>query len=269
MKKEKNILKMVLLGTVMIQLSSCSVTLPSLDKTNQSSEISINTVSQIESLKREDYKVLRKTTGSASTARCYLLFFRLGKYKTNNELYENAYYDAVDNLPNADALILPRQQIKRFTIPLILFTYSKRKVAVTGVGISVKDKIIENEDSEVPYTIAENYCLKNTFNSKQLSSPKITSQIEFEKIFEKSTTMDENIKPTSIDFSKQYVIAIVSKATRNNSVIYANNLIVKGNEITLLYRIEDGEKQSNKMQSTLILIVDKKYQGNIRLKNQE
>jgi len=31
MKKEKNILKMVLLGTVMIQLSSCSVTLPSMN----------------------------------------------------------------------------------------------------------------------------------------------------------------------------------------------------------------------------------------------
>lgn len=124
----------------MIELSSCGLTIPILSNSsqNQSNEISLNNTSQVEALKREDYNVLKTTTGSAATSRFYLLFFPIGKHKTNTELYDNAYYNAVDNLPNADALIMTRQQIKRFTIPLLLINYYRREVTVTGVGISVK-----------------------------------------------------------------------------------------------------------------------------------
>ncbi|MFH0755720.1 MAG: DUF6567 family protein [Bacteroidota bacterium] len=260
----KNYLKILLLCSAVTGLSSCSVSLPL--KQNQSNEISINNTSQIEALNREEYNVLRTTTGSASTSRFYILFFPLGKYKTNVELYENAYYKAVDNLPNADALILPRQEIKRFIIPLILFNYSNREVTVSGVGISVKDKVMENIDSDVPFSIARDYCLKTTLKSKQLSNPKITTQKEFERIFQKSTTMDENSSPTSIDFSKQYVIAIVDRATKNKTVINADNLKVRGDDMTLFYKIEEGEKQTCKIQPSIILVIDKKYQGEIRLK---
>lgn len=125
-----------------IMFSSCSISLPLFSRTNQnqSNEFSINSASQIEPLKREDYNVLQPTTGSAATSRFYILFFPIGKHKTNGELYESAYYDAVDNLSNADALILPRQQIKKFTVPLLLVNYNRREVIVSGVGISVKDK---------------------------------------------------------------------------------------------------------------------------------
>lgn len=263
MKRKNAFLKKLLLGLAIIVLSSCSIIIPR--KQNLSSEISINNSSQIEALKRDDYKVLRTTTGVASTSRFYVLFIPIGKYKTNVELYESAYYDAVDNLPNADALILPRQQIKKLIIPLILFNYSRREITVSGVGISVKDKIMENLDADVPFIIAKNYCVNTTFN-KQLSSSKITSQIEFERIFEKSATTDEYSEPTSIDFSKQYVIAIVGKSTKNNTVIYANNLKVEGDEMTLYYKIEEGEKQTYKMQPFIILVVDKKYQGNVGIK---
>ncbi|MFA6127726.1 MAG: DUF6567 family protein [Bacteroidales bacterium] len=136
---------LLILSLVIIVLSSCSVSLPIFSRTNQnqSNEFSINNAAQIEALQSKDYNVLQTTTGSASTSRFYLLFFPIGKHKTNTELYESAYYNAVDNLPNADALILPRQQIKKFTVPLLLVNYNKREVTVTGVGISVKDKVQE------------------------------------------------------------------------------------------------------------------------------
>jgi hypothetical protein len=142
MIKKTNFKNLLILSLVIIVLSSCSVSLPILSRTNQnqSNEFSINNASQIEALKRDDYNVLQTTTGCASTFRFYILFFPIGKYKTNLELYETAYYDAVNNLPNADALILPRQQIKKFTVPLLLINFNKREVTVSGVGISVKDK---------------------------------------------------------------------------------------------------------------------------------
>jgi hypothetical protein len=260
----KNIyLLMLLLSVVIIALSSCSVALP--HRQNITNEYSINNISQIEALRREDYDVLRTTSGSAATSRFYLFIFPMGKHKTNTELYQNAYYDAVDNLPNADALILPRQHIKKFVLPLILLNYSRREVIVSGVGISVKNKIMENLDVDVPFIVAKDYCVKATPANIKLGNPKITTQHDFDLIFEKSTAMDENLKPTSIDFSKQYVIAIINKATKINSVINVNYLKVQGDEITLYYKTVKGQKQTEKTQPFIILVIDKKYQGNIRL----
>lgn len=146
MNKKINLKTLLFLSLIMIELSSCGITIPLLSSSsqNQSNELSLSNTSQIEALKREDYNVLKTTTGNAATSRFYLLFFPIGKHKTNTELYDNAYYNAVDNLSNADALIMARQQIKRFTIPLLLINYSRREVTVTGVGISVKDKVMEN-----------------------------------------------------------------------------------------------------------------------------
>jgi len=136
---------LLLLSASILVFSSCSVTLPFFSRTNQnqSNEFSISNSSQIEALHSNDYDVLQTTTGSASTSRFYFLFFPIGKHKSNSELFENAYYEAVDNLPNADALILPRQKIKKFTVPLLLVNYNRREVTVSGVGISVKDKVKE------------------------------------------------------------------------------------------------------------------------------
>jgi hypothetical protein len=264
----KNSLKLaVLLSTTLMCFSSC-LTLPSLHRTaqTQTNEISINNTSQIEALKREDYNVLRTTTGSASTTTIRILFFPIGKYKTNSELYENAYADAIDNLPNADALILPRQQTKKLTIPLILVNYSTRKVTVTGVGISVKNKVMENMDSDVPFVTAKNYSIKNSFKNKQSGSSVITNQMEFDRIFEMQASADADQKPLKIDFSKQYVIAIIDKASRNKAVMYANELKLQSNEMTLYYKKEEGEKQTDKTQPFLLLVVDKKYQGNLKIK---
>ena len=150
MKKVINLKNLLLLSLAIIVLSSCSVSLPIFSRTNQnqSNEFSINNASQIEALKRDDYNVLQTTTGSAATSRFYLLCFPIGKHKTNSELFENAYYNAVDNLTDADALIMPRQQIKKFTVPLLLVNYNRREVTVSGVGISVKDKVQETQLSK-------------------------------------------------------------------------------------------------------------------------
>ncbi len=122
-------------------LSSCAVSLPSFRRTSQSTNVEIsNPSAQVEPLRRDDYEVLKKTSGSSSTSKFYLLFFQIGKGKSDEALYENAYDDALDNLPGADALLLPRRNSHRFTVPLIVVNYFHKKVVVSGVGISVKGK---------------------------------------------------------------------------------------------------------------------------------
>ncbi len=142
MKKVKKTFITFLVSSLLLTIvSSCSlVSLPSLSSNKQTYGVNIhNHNAQIEPLKREDYTILQTTSGKASTSRFYILFFPIGNHKTNDELFNSAYYEAIDNLANADALILPRQDIKKFTIPLILVNYSQRTVSVSGVGISVKD----------------------------------------------------------------------------------------------------------------------------------
>lgn len=254
-----NILR-VIAGLVLISLlSSCSISLPSFS--NSASAVTVtNNVAQLEALSKEDYTVLRTTSGKASTVRWYVLFIPIGKHKTNVEVYENAYYDAVENLPNADALLLPRQKNKRVTIPLVLLNYNKRTTTVTGVGISINDKVLQNNESEIPYDIANDYTLKENINLNKLADYKITTQKEFDKYFQAGT----NAIP--IDFSEKYAIAVVGKKSKRSSFYNVNYLKIKGSGLEISYDLEEGEKQELSKQATLIILVDKKYQGNIKSK---
>jgi len=244
-------------------MSSCSLTLPRFSKTTTGVTIT-NTSSQIESLKKEDYTVLRTTTGKASTTRCYILFIPIGKHKTNNELFDNAYYSAVENLPNADALLLPHQKTKKLTVPLLLFNYNRRTTTVTGVGISIKDKVIENADLNVPYKELRNYTLKPGVNRKKIKEYKITSAREFERYFERSAGQS-NEMAERIDFSNQYAIVLIGKATKKPTQYLINHLQLKGAQIELSFDVEEGEKQAEAQLPYAILVVNKEYQGEIVL----
>lgn len=124
------------LSALVLLLSSCgfSVTQPLADNHNPYHG------SSFEPLQREDYSLLTNTTGTATARQVSLLFFPIGKSKTNRELESNAYNDAVANCKYADAVIMPRAEYKRFSIPLILINYSSRKITVSGRGVKIKEK---------------------------------------------------------------------------------------------------------------------------------
>lgn len=117
--------------------------------------------------------------------------------------------------------------------------------------------------TDVPYTEAKNYFVKNTFKEGQLSNPKISSQQQFDAVFGMARTMGENGKPTPIDFTRQYVIAIVIPVTNIATTLSVNTLKQKDNAIILNYDVEEGKKQSYSTQPALLLIVDSTYQGEV------
>lgn len=121
----------------------------------------------------------------------------------------------------------------------------------------------DTAEMPVPYSIARNYFVKNDFEPSLASNwvmPDITEQSEFEKIFGMATTMGENGKPTEIDFSKQYVIAIIDPITNLASEYQIKGLKLKSNTLHLDYSLIQGEKMTSTMQPCLILVIDKKYQ---------
>ena len=122
--------------------------------------------------------------------------------------------------------------------------------------------------SEVSFTVAEHYF----FNKGQdiPVNPKITSEELFKQLFGMATVMGENGKPTEIDFSKQFVLAVVLPVTDINTEITPVKVEEKGDTLFYHYDVKTGEKQSFSIQPLSIIILDKKYENkDIFLINQQ
>jgi hypothetical protein len=120
-------------------------------------------------------------------------------------------------------------------------------------------------EQDIPFTMANRYFVNNTYNDGDLMNPKITTPEQFKKIFGMATVMGPNGKPTAIDFSRQYVVAVIGKLTNRNTSINMNSLKQKDNLISLAYKVTEGEKGSVTIRPALLIIVDNKYQGEIKL----
>ena len=107
------------------------------------------------------------------------------------------------------------------------------------------------------FEVAKNYFFKN--NQEIPASPKITSEEEFTKLFGMATTMGEDGKPTPIDFTKQFVLAIVLPITNLSTEITPDRLEEQGDTLFYFYNAKTGEAQSYSTQPISLIILDKKY----------
>lgn len=139
-------------------------------------------------------------------------------------------------------------------IAVSMFCISCRSVNA-GADSSVKD---------VPFEAAGHYFLKN--DVAQMPPAAVYSAEEFERYFGMAAVMGKNGQPTEIDFGRQYVICIALPATDISTVINAVSLVDNGKgEIVLKYEVRRGAEQTYTTQPLLLLVVDKKYDGRVRL----
>ena len=110
---------------------------------------------------------------------------------------------------------------------------------------------------EVAFEEAKNYFFKN--DQTIPASPKITTEEEFSKLFGMATTMGKDGKPTPIDFSKQFVLAIVHPVTDVDTEIVPKKVTEKGDTLFYDYDVKVGQKQSFSIQPVSIIILDRKY----------
>jgi hypothetical protein len=128
---------------------------------------------------------------------------------------------------------------------------------------------VENQNeakiTDIPFTLAENYFVKNTV--EKLDNPKIETIEKFNEIFGMATTMGDAGKPTEINFNEQYVIAVIQPETDLSTDITPISLMKNSeNEITLNYKSVIGQKQSFTTRPNFAIIIDKKENGNVTLK---
>jgi len=140
---------------------------------------------------------------------------------------------------------------------LFAFTMLLAIAACTNKPVAAVDN---NEgSSEVAFEVAKNYFFKNDQVIPEY--PKITTEEDFTKLFGMTTTMGENGKPTAIDFTKQFVLAIVLPETDFATEINPMKVEEKGDTLLYTYEVKTGEKQSFRIQPVSIIILDKQYEN--------
>ena len=144
-----------------------------------------------------------------------------------------------------------RKFLFAFVALLMIFSCSQKQITAVENNI---------ENKEVAFGIAKNYFFKNDLDILP-ASPKITTEENFNKLFGMATTMGKDGKPTSIDFSKQFVLAIVLPVTDLATEINPEKVEEKGDTLFYSYEVKTGEKQSYSIQPISIIILDKKYEN--------
>ena len=122
--------------------------------------------------------------------------------------------------------------------------------------------------NEIPFYEAKNYFVRNDI---QNSVPvKFENEKDFKEYFGMAAVMGKDGMPTSIDFTKQYVIAVTLPETDTETDINLVRLKKDTNsDIILTYKVITGEKRSYTIVPLRLLIVDKKYDGTVKLSRQE
>lgn len=118
--------------------------------TNVSSNIEINQQGRdVATLKRSQYEVIDTSIGEDKAASFFLLTIPVGKQTSKEESVGSAHYNAVDRIPECDALMMPRVDVKRTIIPLLLVNIVVRKTRVKGRCINIKDEVVADDDTIV------------------------------------------------------------------------------------------------------------------------
>ena len=152
----------------------------------------------------------------------------------------------------------PEYEIKNTMKKILLaFTMLLAMVACTNKPVAAVGN--NEESSEVAFEVAKNYFFKNDQVIPEY--PKITTEEEFNKLFGMATTMGENGKPTAIDFTKQFVVAIVLPITDFATEINPVKVEEKDDSLLYTYEVKTGEKQSFSIQPVSIIILGKEYES--------
>ena len=117
-------------------------------------------------------------------------------------------------------------------------------------------------EGDVAYTEGHNYFVRNDVTEVPTV---ITTLEQFERYFGMAAVMGKNGQPTAIDFAKQYVIAVVMPVTDIMTEMSVHSLKQKGDTIVFTYRVKRGEHLSYSMRPMLMIVVDKKYKGEVKV----
>ncbi len=118
-------------------------------------------------------------------------------------------------------------------------------------------------NQEIPFQEARNYFVRN--DAAALDEVKFETKEEFDAVFGMATTMGDKGKPTVIDFSKQFVIAQIEDPSYETVNLKPLSIRKNADILEVKYRKTVEAKRSYQTQTAMILIIDRKYDGDVNL----
>ena len=116
----------------------------------------------------------------------------------------------------------------------------------------------------VPYQLAKNYFVNNTYPDKNIHAVKISSSKEFNEIFGMATTMGNEGKPTEINFTKNFAIAVIDAVSTDTEIITIESLTDERKKLNLRYNvIKKTVPNSASFRVAKILIISKKFKAKL------
>lgn len=109
----------------------------------------------------------------------------------------------------------------------------------------------------VPYTVAHGYFVRNDATPHAPSY--YESQEAFDSVFGAATVMGKDGQPTSIDFSRQSVIALIGAPTIRPTEYAPLSLTAQGDTLHLRYHAQADDPTTYTMTPLLLLVVDKPH----------
>ena len=113
-------------------------------------------------------------------------------------------------------------------------------------------------ETVVPFSVARNYFVRS--DADVTENVKITDQATFEGVFGMAAFMGKDGQPTSIDWDKEFVIAVVKPVTDVETVLEPLSLIKKGKSLVLNYSLKSGPSMSYTIRPFFIIVVDKQWE---------
>lgn len=113
-------------------------------------------------------------------------------------------------------------------------------------------------ETAVPFSVARNYFVRSDADVPE--NVRITDQATFERMFGMAAFMGRDGQPTSIDWDREFVIAVVKPVTDVETVMEPLSLIKKGESLVLSYSLVSGLDMSYTIRPFFIIVVDKQWE---------
>jgi len=110
---------------------------------------------------------------------------------------------------------------------------------------------------DVPFHEMHNYFFQN--DAAEPSEAKISDSATFESLFGAAALMGEDGQPTPIDFSKEFVIAVVNPVTDRATELVPESLQKVDGELVFTYTEKVGETQTWTSRPILLIKVSRSH----------
>ena len=133
---------------------------------------------------------------------------------------------------------------------------------------SYQTKAVAAPTVTVPFTVIQRYFVKNTVKGAP-TNPRIDEQATFDNLFGAAAVMGKNGLPTSVDFAKQSIIAVITPETNRATELLPISLVKRTDgKLVFTYRKKTGAAQTSTTRPFLAVLIDKSVAGTVVLNEQ-